>query len=248
LSGTTPTIEPTTPELPEELTDDLAELAPGPAVRPQPPEGMFTSLADQLAAVRRWNDELGWGFAAEDFDAIDLTPAHHDDPLVVDMIAIYLPGDGELDGVRRTAEELWAVVAEQQPNAWCWDMPKRSNKPVRLLRRIEHRPGLRRVTIDLGAHWDSAVGFRPIEVRNPHSAHAEVLAAAALFPNWVRAIDGVTVPHVVLSGYQIGIPIREAWRHVPCMAWNERWHRINLTDHWADQPQRRFASPEIVTA
>ena len=79
-------------------------------------------------------------------------------------------------------------------------------------------------------------------MRGPDSAHAEVLAAAALFPDWVRAIDGLAVPHIVLSGYQIGIPIREAWRHVPCLAWNERFHRINLTDHWADQPQRRFAS------
>jgi hypothetical protein len=242
LSGTTPTIEPTTPELPDELVD----LAPEPVVRPQPPEGMFTSLADQLATIRGWNEELDWGFTAEDFDAIDLTPARHDDPLVVDLIAIYLPGDEELDGVRRTAEELWAIVAEQQPNAWCWDMPKRSNKPVRLLRRLEHRPGLRRVTLDLGAHWNSAIGFRPIEVRGPDSAHAEVLAAAALFPGWIRAIDGLAVPHVVLSGYQIGIPIREAWRHVPCLAWNERYHRINLTDHWADQPQRRFASPVII--
>ena len=196
---------------------------------------MFTSLADQVAAIRRWNEELGWGFTTEDFDAIDLNPADHDDPLVVDLIAIYLPGDDELDGVRRTAEELWAIIAEQQPNAWCWDMPKRSNKPVRLLRRIEHRPGLRRVTLDLGAHWDSLVGFRPIEVRSSDSAHAEVLAAAALFPDWVRAIDGIAVPHVVLSGYQIGIPIREAWRHVPCLAWNER-----LPAH---QPHRPLGRP-----
>jgi hypothetical protein len=34
-------------------------------------------------------------------------------------------------------------------------------------------------------------------------AHAEVLAAAAHFPQWIRAMDGKTIPYTWLSGYEV---------------------------------------------
>jgi len=206
--------------LPTEI--DLApEPPPPPYVRPAPPGDLFVSIAEQVENAQRWNTERGWGFGPGDFESIDLTPVDHPDPLVVDVIAIYLPGDGELDPVRRTADELWAVATDRYPSSWCWDekcwdLNLIGRKHVRLLYGIEHRPGIRRVTLDLGIHWDPVYPTRSIDVRSRNSAHAELLAAAAHFPNWVRAMDGTTVPYVQVSGYQVTLVEHESWRRLPC--------------------------------
>jgi hypothetical protein len=150
------------------------------------PEEIFVSFRAQLDNIREWNKERRWGLRPDDLDSVDLTPPAENKPLVVDLIAVYLDGDAELDGVRRTCHELWTLAAGQQPHTWCWDWYwdkwKNRPKPVRLLDGITHRPGVRRVTVDLGAHFEPGRYLSPSKVRNQRSAHAEVLAAAAHFP------------------------------------------------------------------
>jgi len=217
-------------------------------VRPVPPADMFVPLAEQMDNVRRWNMEKGWGFGEADFSAVDLTPGQYDDPLVADVIAVYLPGDVSLDAVRRTCDELWGVLCDQYPNAWCWDekcwdLRLVGRKQVRLLNGIAHQSGIRRVTLDLGAHWDPVRPTRSIDIRGRDSAHAEVLAAAAHFPGWVRAMDGMTVPFALLSGYQVTLVEPESWRRLPCLSWNESRATLSLTAHWADIYAPRWSSP-----
>jgi hypothetical protein len=206
-------------------------------------ERFFVPVADQLANVRRWNEERGWGFTEADFEAVDTTPADHTEPLVVDVIAVFLPDHDGVDGVRRTFEEVWEVATLEAPEAWSFRQHIAGPRPVKLLPGGTHTPGIRRVTIDLGAGWDPVNGARAIEIRGRDSASAEVLAAAAHFPEWVRAMEGVSVPFVYLAGYVVSHPENEAWRHVPCLSWNEFLGRINLMDHWADHHQRRWAVP-----
>jgi hypothetical protein len=230
-----------------DVTEPVAAEPPM-TVRTAPPDNMFVPVAEQLDNVRRWNEERGWGFAQSDFDAVDVTPSDHPEPLVVDVIAVYLPGVGEMDAVRRTCHELWTVAAEQHPGAWCWDERTTELKQVRLLRGIVHRPGVRRVTVDLGAHWQPPQASRSLDIRCPESAHAEILAAAAHFPRWVRAMDGQAVPYVWLSGYQVTLVDYEAWRRLPCLSWNEFRGTLSLTAHWADIFGTRWASPVCVTS
>jgi hypothetical protein len=238
-------------EGPESTEAPEPEPPPPPYVRPAPPEGMFVSLAEQLANVRRWNTERGWGLTESEFSAVDLTAASHSDPLVTDVIAVYLEGDDELDAVRRTCDELWEVAAQQFENAWCWDqkcwdLNLVGKKHVRLLHGIPHEPGIKRVTIDLGAHWEPVYPTRSIDVRSRDSAAAEILAAAAHFPNWVRAMDGVKVPYAQLSGYQITLVLQESWRRLPCLSWNESRRTLSLTAHWSDIFAPRWSSPVLV--
>lgn len=219
-----------------------------PYVRPAPPADMFVSLAEQLENVRRWNEERGWGFQESDFEGIDLTPAVHEDPLVVDVIAVYLPADAELDAVRRTCDELWGVAADRYENAWCWDQKTWdeelvARKHVRLLYGIPHETGIRRVTVDLGRHWEPNYPTRSIDVRGRDSAAAEVLAAAAHFPRWVRSMDGRSVPYAQLSGYQITLVMAESWRRLPCLSWNESRQTLSLTAHWSDIFAPYWSSP-----
>lgn len=215
------------------------------------PEGIFVSLRAQLDNIREWNEERQWGFSPDELDSVDLAPASGDEPLVVDLIAVYLDDTTELNGVRRTCHELWTLAAEQQPHSWCWDWYwdkwMHRPKPVRLLEGIVHRPGLRRVTVDLGAHFEPGRNVSANKVRGHDSAHAEVLAAAAHFPRWVRAMDGQTVPYTWLSGYEVMIWERPRAERVQALSWVGYRETMSLTADWADHAYSGWASPTCIS-
>jgi hypothetical protein len=230
-------------------------LSPTRVGRGRPPEFMFAPLTEQLANVRRWNEDREWGFGAAELDAVDLTPRTQVDPLVVDLIAVYLDTEyrgeelDELDGVRRTCHEMWNIAAERQLNTWSWDWIRDAYesrpKPVRLLPGIEHRPGVRRVTVDLGAHWVPGRHVRPRSIRGRCSAHAEILAAAAHFPRWARSMDGGSVPFVWLSGYQVTHPENAVDERLLALAWVEYRRTLSLSVDRADHSHSGWASPIV---
>jgi hypothetical protein len=226
-----------------------------PESRGVPPADIFVPLNEQLINIRRWNQDRGWGLDEAELDAIDLTPRTHADPLVVDLIAVYLDdlplgnGQEQLGGVRRTCGELWSVAAEQQPNTWFWDWVRDRYdprpKPVRLLPGIIHWPGVRRMTVDLGAHWIPGQHIRPSSIRGPGSAHAEILAAAAHFPRWARAMDGSSVPYIWLSGYQVTHPEESTHVRLPGLAWVGYRKTLSFTVDRIDRAHSGWASPVI---
>ncbi len=216
-----------------------------------PPDEIFVSLRTQLDNIREWNEERRWGFSPNDLDAVDLTPSAENDPLVVDLIAVYLDGDSEVNGVRRTCHELWRLAAEQQPHTWSWDWYwdkwMHRPQPVRLHHGIVHRPGIRRVTVDLGAHFEPGQYISASKVRGRDSAHAEVLAAAAHFPRWVRAMDGKTVPYTWLSGYEVMVWERPSPERLPALSWVGYRQSMSLTADWADHTYSGWASPTLLS-
>ncbi|HSV65936.1 MAG TPA: hypothetical protein VLJ59_08545 [Mycobacteriales bacterium] len=234
-----------------EATREVELLSPD-AMRSTPTVYLFVPLTQQMANIRRWNRERGWGFTAAELSAVDLTPAYYADPLVVDVIAVYLPDGNGMDGVRRTCHELWTVAAGRQGSSWSWDWFmdrwKGHPKPVRLLAGIEHRPGVRRVTLDLAAHATPGSYLRPDRVRGKNSAHAEVLAAAAHFPKWIRAMDGTTVPFTFLAGYQVTLPERSVQHRLPFLSWSGFRRTLSLTADFAYHGHLGWASPVVRTA
>ncbi len=219
---------------------------------------MFVPLIEQMANVRRWNRERDWELDAAELDAIDLTPRTHADPLVVDLIAVYLDdlpavegpdGHDSQDGVRRTYRELWTIAGEQQPTSWYWDWVRDRYDPrpmpIRLLPGIIHWPGVRRMTVDLGAHWAPGEHLRPSSLRGPASAHAEILAAAAHFPAWARAMDGASVPFIWLSGYQVTHPAESTHLRLPGLAWVGYRETLSLTVDRVDRAHTGWASPIV---
>lgn len=216
----------------------------------RPAAQLFTSLPEQLSTVRRWNEERHWGFRAEDFHRVDLTPRAGSGPLIVDVIAVYLDERGDISGIRRTCHELWTLAAGLQPNTWCWDWYsdryQQHPKPVLLRDQVDHRPGIRRVTLDLGAHFRPGRQIRAGSVRGPDSAHAEVLAAAAHFPRWIRAMDGKTVPHTWIGGYEVVVRDRPAPERVLALSWSHDRHTMSLTAGWSQHAHPGWAAPVIV--
>ncbi|MGB7796200.1 MAG: hypothetical protein WBL53_08070 [Pseudonocardiaceae bacterium] len=213
----------------------------------RPPEVMFAPLSEQLANIRRWNEERHWGLSAGDLHSVDLTPRAGDRPLVVDLIAVYLRDSAEMGAVPRTCHELWTVAAAQQPHGWSWDWYgdrwEHRPKPVQLIAGLVHRPGVRRVTVDLAAHFEPGRFVRAAALRGLDSAHAEVLAAAAHFPRWIRAMDGKNVPYTWLSGYELLIRGHPTPWRLPALSWSNFRHTVSLTAGWANHSFSGWASP-----
>ena len=72
-------------------------------------------------------------------------------------------------------------------------------------------------------------------MRDRVSAHAEVLAVAAHFPHWIRAMGGKTVPHTWISGYQVTVPEHAVDKRLPALTWVNYRRSIGLTVDWADR-------------
>ena len=208
----------------------------------------YVHSIDQLANVRRWNEERGWEFADSDFpvEIPDFTPTK---PLEVLVLAVYLPDEGKgrktVPGYVRTANELWQISRNLQPNWWQWDELKLDEHHLRLLSEVEYKPGIRWVALDLGAHWNAHDGVRPRDVRGENSAHAEVLAATAHFPQWIQAMDGEKVPYAWLPGYRVSIPGREAWTGVPILGWYGSSRRVSLGADWDGDRYWNYAVPVV---
>jgi hypothetical protein len=189
---------------------------------PAMPEALFCSLEEQYQQLVKWNGEDRWGFSKRDFDLLDLTPATGPNSgLLVDVLTPYLHAGDGMAGVQRTFEALWQVAARQQPRVFRASVFQTDPDHLRLLPGIEHVPGIRRVTLDLGANWDPTKGVRAIDVRGANSASAEVLAAAGHFPQWVRNAPDRRVPRVLMLGYQTrqdgdeDVLHHESWGRVP---------------------------------
>ena len=85
-----------------------------------------------------------------------------------------------------------------------------------------------------------------MDVRGADSVHAEILAAAAHFPNWVQAMDGEHVPYVWMPGYQVTIPGYEAWRRLPYLSWDSVSREVSLSASWDDDRGYGWACPVVV--
>ena len=208
-----------------------AELAAPPA----PGASLFVPLDEQLDNVRRWNAMRRWGLTAGELAAVDLTPYPLGGPLVVDLVVAYLDGRGDLDGVRRTADEWWLLAADQQPNAWCWDdwywnQPDSGPKPVRLLPGLQHRPGApgpRRPRRALAAG-----PVRPPAVADQHALRARRGARRGRPLPPLGAGDGRAQGPVRLADrVPVTLPRHSRHHRLPCLARTSTPLTMTLTSH-----------------
>jgi hypothetical protein len=198
--------------------------------------GLFAPIVEQVALLKKWNIERGWGFSEEDFVVVEAEAKGIPWPenrLTAVVIVPYL------DTVQRTFDELWLLAASRQERSWRWPELKSDAGHLRLLGGDgRHRRGLKVEVIDLGANR----GRKPEAVRDPDtSPHAGVLAAAALHPEWVRRMNGADIPHAWLAGYECKVPGRRRWRYVPILYFRRDFRLVELgaggcghaSDSWA---------------
>lgn len=210
---------------------------------------LYTGLGDQVGKIRQWNEEFGWGFTSDDLTEaedwigpnISIWPA---DRLTVVTLVPYLPDKDKMSGMERTFQDLWKVAAKQQKSNWRWDgYDQAGPKRLRLLKGINHNPGLHWEVINLGANH----GETPKDVRSAKdSPHAGILASAALHPHWVRQMDGANVPFVFAPGYEVNVPDFLPWRGVPGVWFDRGYRQVGLDCRWYEDQGDRWAVPVFV--
>lgn len=198
---------------------------------------LFTSLGEQRGNIIRWNLERGMDFTEAELTAIDITPSGEQSLRRAELL---VPVSADMEtNQEAVVDQLWFLSQEPQPN--CWRNPDLVATPDDLHpipgTKVYER-GIHRVVVDLAANWEPQGGRTLLEVdQRPlqpgqSPAAAELLAAAAHFPKWVQAMDGVTVPYVDLWGFRFRLNTEddspEAWSYCPCLGW------------WAGSRELRF--------
>ena len=240
-----------TAEMAEEVRKNpaLAEVIVN-ALKSQPAftlvHGLFVKPEAQIARVRELNLERGWGLIDACFlEAERSIPKWPEDKLVVVTLVPYLDDEKKgRKGVERTFHELWEVAASAQHAKWRWDgYDKAGPELLRLLKGIEHKPGLRWEVIDLGCQRNE----KPMDVRNPEkSPHAGILATAMLHPEWIKAMDGENVPYVWAPGYEVNVSHGNPWRGVPYVHFSRDDREIKLNYVWFGSYSSSWAVPSLV--
>lgn len=123
---------------------------------------------------------------------------------------------------------------------------KTDSELMRLHEGVEFpRNTLRWEIIDLGANR----GKSPSEVRNQHSPHMACLAAAWHHPNWLKAIDGKTVPSIWIPGIEATSTNpghNDAFRNVPFLGGGVT-KGIKVTIQWDEVRYDGTAVPVLRT-
>lgn len=175
--------------------------------------GFFESIDCQISNIIRWDRRYDWGFTSADYtEARKTRPRWPKRKLVAVVLVPYL------ETVRKTFDSLWTVITMRYESHWR-DEAFNQARFIRLLKGIQH-PGkrLRWEVIDLAANVSRSKErcVAPKDVRNIHSPHAGILAAAAHHSRWVQAMGNRCdePPTVWLPGYKTrrGPP---GWRTVP---------------------------------
>lgn len=201
------------------------------------PRALFSAPSEQLQAVRRWNAERRWGLVEADFDAVrGGPPPGPRRPLVADVLAVFLEGTRGTPAMVRTFRELLAVAFAPFDGGVCWDGYERPCADT--IRPAEGSPfpgrGLRWERIDLGADR----GIAPSLVGPGRRPGLCLLAASALHPRWVAAMDGQRVPYVWLAGLDVCMTPAKPWSAKPRLGFSQptREVRLHAIESWRSHP------------
>jgi len=183
------------------------------------------------------------GFRSSDIPAVpSFTPRTKTEVL---LLTVMLPDKGRVKGVRRTFDAWWDfIVPPVRLTKWRWKELKSDSKHLRLAR-DEHKPGIRWVAFDPNTHQGKSPkqALEHLIVHGTTLANAEVLMAAALFPEWVESWDGNKSPYPNMSGYQFYWDTD--WSHVPDV---RRWvsgRKVVFSAYDADSADDGWSSPVV---
>lgn len=195
---------------------------------------MFISQALQLELCQQRNVERNWGFFKKDFTALGVTPKWPKDHLCAVVL------DVGLDTVEQTFEEAWYFATSVQRYSWRDHQVQSDKKHLQLLSGIKHQRGLRWRIVDLGVNKDR----QPIDVRNPQtSPHSAILWAASYFPKWVQSMNGIDIPYVLISGYELLLDDYPPSPWIPLLSCAGIDREIMLGPIKADNHYSQWAAP-----
>lgn len=226
---------------------------------------LFRSARIQHANIVRWNEKYGWGFSAEELAAAKLW-SDDAESWRGDETLSYWPKDDRsalvlvpyLKSVWATFRGLQAVITNEYPRVQ--HSPGRVTD-LRLAGHLQHQPGLRWEWLHLGAErspdWETIIKGpqpdgapdEPAQSELQTLAHAQVLAAAAHFPEWNEMRYQGSEPRVWMAGYQMDVRSdvvtlinNRQWEHTPILMCNNGFVGTRV------YPSSEIASHDAVVA
>ena len=201
---------------------------------------LFGTPDEQIVHAKAWNIESGWCFTEDDFANLGPAPTVPNEKLVPIVLEV------SLDTISETIEALWPIIARQQPAKWRWEKLFSDAKSLALISGQTHVRGLRWRVLDLKANWDGKTGVSTQNARlkagnNSLFPHADLLSAAAHFPKWIAAMDGVRVPYVWVGGYDLTVRGRDPL--VPVLNRDVDDGTVNFDAGNLDCPYSNYAVP-----
>ncbi len=198
------------------------------------------STADVLRAFVARNNERGWGFTREQISTLEVSMPADAVSRLDDMSSLEI----WLGDLPTTFEELWAWNVHVHGSAWRYDGLKSDSQHLRLLdpeQSYSSQLSARWVKLDITANRgqtsediDDSMGYPGLAV----------LAAAALQPIWLPAIDRDGLLGVWLFGLLAMIPGEHAWRNVPLLFWDHGSHdEVGLHARWSGHRRRDCTVP-----
>ncbi len=206
----------------------------------------YSSVDTQIEKVWNFLELHGGeeGFTPSDVPAVpDFTPRTKTEVL---LLTVMLPDKGRVKGFRRTFDSWWDfIVPPTGLTKWRLEELKSDSKHLRLAKGIEYKPGIRWVAFDPNSYQRKSPkdALAQSATDGTTLAHAEVLMAAAMFPEWVASWDGGKLPYPNLSGLQFYWG--SDWSRVPCLSRWDGSSQLELNAFDADDAGSSWSSPVV---
>ncbi|MBU1348722.1 hypothetical protein KJ781_01480 [Patescibacteria group bacterium] len=204
------------------------------------------TVEDQLAALRRANDEEKWGINEDDFVRLaETAPAWPRGKHAYRSFRIRFGEEDE--GVAKTFEAHVARIKSifTEKGFWRWEHLHSGVERLRLLNgNHTHKPVIEWVVADLDTHRkrDSITA-----VRGSKSLADELLVIAWMFPDRIRAIDYDKLPGLFAAGYESSVPEDggEVWRSVVFVNFNCGCRRVYVIARDRSSDDSDFSVPVL---
>lgn len=197
---------------------------------------MFNSPQIQLEMIKKINQEKGWNFTDAHFKKVERLPIQPTEELTTTVLVPYF------GTVQKTFDELWQAFEDPEGFTKHNYVDK-----VRLHSGKHPKKQLKWVVLDMKSEWDKEDGKSVDNVRKtwnksqePYDlAGVEVLAAALLHPEYLKAMDGENVPYADLANLKTGrsrCPFLFRWVGA---------RQLELFAHWAVYARREWAASRV---
>ncbi len=218
--------------------------------------GLFISLEEQLAKVRRWNAARGWGFSEEEFSAVNVTPTGEQSLDRVELLVPISRDTANPTDLCWVFDELSAIAAAELSASRSSSV---TMEPAHLRRHplgVEYSRGIHRVTLRLRAYHDPENGrtlawvYEQASSAGQKLVGVEGLSAAGHFTEWVKAWNGSSVPCPDLPGLQYRFDSSDgseaAWCRAPSLRWWPESGEFDVSAYGVRHRFYSFGAPEVL--
>lgn len=238
----------------EAIAAAAAQPRPTPPAAPKPPpaapvkslgsavapSNLFLMPDAQIQQLRDWNARHNLGIADRDFVRAERRAPQWPPGYLSALVLVPY-----LDNQQVTLEALLKIISTRYDKAYAWSGFQNPNAFGIRLGSNDDRRVLRWETIDFGCHR----GCSPASFSNAGMLpHVGVLSAVAHHVNWVKAMDGVGVPFVWLSGYILRSPLSGQWVGAPRLTYmldNWKQSTVRLSYEETSSTHAHYAVPHL---